>query len=111
MRRHTRNCSKRKLGEGERTKRKSVEELITKIGASISAKNKEKIDAVIKALEAHHAEHEKSTNDVIASLKELMGSPQDDEGEEQKPDEKSDAAPKPRSSPQEPRRARATIHF
>jgi hypothetical protein len=88
---------KAEMGEGESDEEKAAAEAIQKAGASISAKNKEKLNAVIKALEAHHEEHGKSTNDVIASLKELMGSPQEDEGEEKKSEEAS--APKPRSSP------------
>jgi len=71
--------------------------LIGKAGASISAKNKEKIQSVIKALTDHNSAHADSTNTAIASLKELMGSPQEGEGEEQK-SEKT-AAPKQRSNP------------
>ncbi len=87
------------LMKGEKEK-SFVAGFIGKAGASISAKNKEKINAAIKALEAHHesfaADHQKSTNDVIASLKDLIGPPKEDEGKET-PDEKS-AAPKQRSS-------------
>ena len=75
-----------------------VADFIGKSGAAISAKNKEKINTVIKSLESHHEEHGNSTTTVIASLKELLGSPQEDDGEEPKPDEKSAPAPKPRSS-------------
>jgi tetratricopeptide (TPR) repeat protein len=74
-----------------------VADFIGKTGAAISAKNKEKITAVIKSLESHNEEHGNSTTTAIASLKELTGSPQDDDGEEQK--RIVAAAPKPRSSP------------
>ncbi len=74
-----------------------VADFIGKSGAAISAKNKEKISAVIKSLESHNEEHGNSTTTVIASLKELLGSPQEDDGEEQK--RIVATAPKPRSSP------------
>ena len=66
-------------------------DLLLKAGRQISAANKEKIKAVIKAIEDHHTEHGKSTDEVTAALKAIMAS--GDGGEEPKPDEKSGAAP------------------
>jgi hypothetical protein len=68
------------------------------IGKSIPvlpATIKEKIAAVITTLEAL-PEREATTNDAIASLKELTGSPQEDKGKEQP---LKTVAPKQRSSP------------
>jgi len=77
-----------------------VKAIENKAGRAISAKTKEKIESIIKTIEDYHgqhtADHEKSTNDVTAALKAIIAS--GDGGEETKPDEKSDAAPKPRSS-------------
>lgn len=72
-------------------------ETVDKAGREMSAKNKEKINSIIKALSDHNSAHADSTNIAIASLKELMSSPQEGEGEEQKTVEV--AAPKQRSSP------------
>ena len=90
---------KEQTGEGEDDGKdeKAIVEEIQKSGRVISAKNKAKIESAIKALEEHHAEHGKSTDNVIAALKELIA-PQGDEGEEPKPEEKSDEAPNSRSS-------------
>lgn len=74
-----------------------VQTFIGKSGAAISAKNKEKINAIVKSLEDHDAEHKASTTTAIASLKELTGSPQEGDGEEQK--RLAVAALKKRSSP------------
>jgi hypothetical protein len=85
-----------RMGADEDEK-KAAAEVEQKSGRAISAVNGEKIKAVIKALEEHHEAHGVATQNVIASLKELSSSPQDDEGEEQKPEKKA-AALKPRSS-------------
>jgi hypothetical protein len=87
-----------RMGEGETEEKKAAAEIEQKSGRTISAKTKEKVDAVIKALEDHDAEHSQDIQKHIASLKELSSSPQEDEGKEPKPDEKSAEAPKPRSS-------------
>jgi hypothetical protein len=78
------------FGEGEDNEEKSVQELVTKIGRQISAKNKEKLKAIAKAIEDHHTEHAKFTNDVTAALKELIGSDDGDGGEEPSPKPKDD---------------------
>jgi hypothetical protein len=85
------------FGQGEDNEEKSVQELITKIGRQISAKNKEKLKAILEKMESHH-------NDVTAALKELIGS--DDGGGREEPSPKPEAekpdgdekALKPRSS-------------
>jgi hypothetical protein len=82
---------KAEMGEGETDEQKALQE---KSGRQISAKNKEKIDAAIKTLEDLHEAHGKTTNDVIAALKDL--SPGGDEGEEPKDDKKSAESPKPK---------------
>jgi len=66
---------------GEDNEEKSVQELITKIGRQISAKNKEKLKAILEKMESHH-------KDVTAAIKELIGSEDGDGGEEpsQKPE-------------------------
>ena len=68
-----------------------------KSGRQISAKNKAKIEAVMKSIDEykaqHAADHEKFSNNVIAALKDLMG-PEGSEGEEQHG--KAAAAPKPK---------------
>jgi hypothetical protein len=66
------------MGEGEDNEEKSVQELITKIGRQISAKNKEKLKAILEKMESHH-------NDVTAALKELIGSDDGGGGEEPSP--------------------------
>jgi hypothetical protein len=66
------------FGEGEDNEEKSVQELITKIGRQISAKNKEKLKAILEKMESHH-------NDVTAALKELIGSDDGGGGEEPSP--------------------------
>lgn len=76
--------------EPDTEEEKSINE---KAGRQISAKNKEKITSVIKALEDLHETHGKSTNDVIAALKDLMG-PEGNEGEEPKDEKISPEAPK-----------------
>lgn len=70
--------------------------LALKAGRAISAKNREAIEKCVKAIEDHHAEHGKSTDEITAALKAIMAS--GDGGEEPKPEEKSGAAPNPRSS-------------
>jgi len=96
---------KDEMGEGDKDEKALAEEIV-KSGRAISAKNKGKIESVIKALEDHHqaltSEHEKSTNTVIAALKELIA-PQGDEGEEpsKEPEDdesKGEEAPNSRSS-------------
>jgi len=84
---------KAEMGAGEDENEKVIKELAQKIGRRISAANKEKITAAVKALEDGHEEHGKSIQNVIAALKELVS--QGDEGEERP--EKS-AAPNSRSS-------------
>lgn len=71
------------FGEGEDNEEKSAQELITKIGRQISAKNKEKLKAILEKMESHH-------NDVTAALKELIGSDDGDGGEEPSPKPKDD---------------------
>jgi hypothetical protein len=67
---------------------------VFKSGRAISAKNKEKLSAIVKALEDHHTEHGKSIDDVTAALKEFISS--GDGGEEtSKPDGKAAAAEVP----------------
>jgi tetratricopeptide (TPR) repeat protein len=77
--------SKGEFGQGDSDETKEIGELTMKIGRQISAKNKEKLNTIVKALEDHHSEHEKSTNTVIAAVKELIGSEEGDEGKEPKP--------------------------
>lgn len=65
---------------------KAITDLIQKAGRAISAKNKEKLKAILEKMESHH-------NDVTAAIKELIGSEDGDGGEEpsQKPkDDESD---------------------
>jgi hypothetical protein len=76
-----------------------VSAFIGKSIPTLPATIKEKIDAVITTLEAQ-TEREATTNDAIASLKELTGSPQEDKGKEQRP--AKTVAPKQRSSPPVP---------
>ena len=76
-----------------------IAEIAQKAGRTISAATSEKIKAIIKSLEDHNAEHTASTTTAIASLKELSGSPQEGDGEEQKSE--TTPAPKKRSSPPE----------
>jgi len=73
-----------------------VSAFIGKSLPTLPAAIKEKIATVITTLEAL-PERESTTNDAIASLKELTGSPQEDKGTEQ-PTAK-EVAPKQRSSP------------
>ncbi len=88
---------KAEMGEGETDEEKAAKAIVEKSGRQISAKNKEKIKAIVKSIADHHAtqtaEHEKFTNDAIAALKDLMGS-EGNEGEEPKDDKKSSTAPK-----------------
>ena len=51
-----------------------LSEILMKAGRAISAANKDKIKAIIKAIEDHHTEHGKSSDVVIAALKELASS-------------------------------------
>jgi hypothetical protein len=79
---HVDLCEK-EMGEGEDDETKAaLTDLVTKVGRQISAKNRAKIEGVIKAIEeyksAQSTAHEQHSNNVIAALKELMG----DEGEE-----------------------------
>lgn len=87
---------KAEFGEGQDD---GKDEKAVKSGRAISAANKAKIDAVIKAIEEfktqHAADHEEFTNKVIAALKDLQG-PEPGEGKENQ-DEKS-GAPKARSA-------------
>lgn len=76
------------------TKAKGILATHMKSGRQISAKNKEKIQAIIKALEDHHTGHGKSVDEVTAALKEFISS--GDGGEEPKP-EKTGPAPNSRS--------------
>jgi hypothetical protein len=79
---------KAEMGEGDDDEEKSLRDTIAesiailKSGRAISAKNKDKLKAIVKAIEDHHTEHEKFTNDVTAAIKELMGSEDADGGEE-----------------------------
>jgi hypothetical protein len=70
------------FGGGEDNEEKSAQELITKIGRQISAKNKEKLKAILEKMESHH-------NDVTAALKELIG-PEDGGGGEEPSDKPKD---------------------
>jgi len=76
---------KAEFGEGEDDGKGEDKKSVEKSGRAISAKNKEKLKAILEKMEAHH-------NDVTAAIKELMGSEDGDGGEETKP-EKSGAAP------------------
>jgi hypothetical protein len=93
---HMELCEKEaeRMGEGEddgkSEEEKAIAELARKAGRAISAKNKEKLKAILEKMESHH-------NDVTAAIKELMGSEDGDGGEEHKPDEKG-GAPNSRSS-------------
>jgi hypothetical protein len=74
---------------------------VEKSGRTISAKTKAKVEAVMKSIEEYHseytAEHGKFTDKAIAALKEVMTSPQGDEGKEGT-GEKSSRTPNARSS-------------
>jgi hypothetical protein len=59
---------------------KALADAIVKSGRAISAKNRDAIEKVIKALEDHHTEHGKAIDDVTAALKAIMAS--GDGGEE-----------------------------
>lgn len=69
------------FGKGDDNEEKSLEDQIAetiavlKSGRAISAKNKEKLKAILEKMESHH-------NDVTAALKELIGSEDGDGGEE-----------------------------
>lgn len=71
--------AKAEMGEGEddgkSEEEKALEEFVAKAGRAISAKNKEKLKAILEKMESHH-------NDVTAAIKELMGSEDGDGGEE-----------------------------
>lgn len=71
------------FGEGEDDEKKAVVEATEKSGRAISAKNKEKLKAVLEKMDSHH-------NDVTAALKELIGSEDGDGGEEPSPKPKDD---------------------
>jgi hypothetical protein len=68
--------------ESDEDEEKALTDLIQKAGRAISKKNKDKLKAIVKAIEDHHTEHEKFTNDVTAAIKELIGSEDGDGGEE-----------------------------
>jgi hypothetical protein len=80
------------MGQGESDEEKAAKAIAQKSGRQISAANKEKIKAIIKALEDHHTEHGASTQKQIAALTDLMG-PDGSEGEDDKPP-KAEIAPK-----------------
>lgn len=89
--RHEKACTKvlkEHMGEGEDD---GKDEKAIKAGRAISAKNKDKLKAILEKMDSHHGE-------VTAALRELIGSPDGDGGEEPKPDEKSGTAPNSRSS-------------
>jgi hypothetical protein len=65
--------------------------LALKSGRAISAANKAKIKAIMKSVEDIHEAHGKSSNDVIAALKDLCGPDEGNEGEEP-----AKQAPKPK---------------
>ncbi len=70
----------------------------TKAGRRLSAKTKEKLESVVKAIEDHHADHGESTKSITDALKAVIGD-EGERGEEPKADEKSTTAPKERSKP------------
>jgi tetratricopeptide (TPR) repeat protein len=55
-------------------------DVIFKAGRAISAANKAKMDVVVKAIDDHHTEHGKHTDEITAALKAIMAS--GDGGEE-----------------------------
>ena len=75
------------MGEGEDEEEKAIKLIAQKIGREISARNKEKIKAIIDEAEAHHQKQ-------IAALKDLIGPDAGSEGEEQEPGKA--LAPKPK---------------
>jgi HK97 family phage prohead protease len=74
--------------------KKAIALIARKIGREISARNKEKIKAIIKSVEDHKAAHGKAMDDVIAALKDFIGPDAGSEGEE--PGGKTAVAPKPK---------------
>jgi hypothetical protein len=72
---------------------KPAEEVEQKSGRAISAANKEKIKAIIKAVSDHHEAHGIDSNNVIAALKDLCGPDEGNEGEEKSAKQ---ASPKPK---------------
>ena len=68
--------------DSDEDEEKALTDLIQKAGRAISRKNKEKLKAIVKAIEDHHTEHEKFTKDTTAAIKELIGSEDGDGGEE-----------------------------
>ena len=85
------------MGAGEDDETKAMKLIFEKVGRQISAKNRAKLEAVVKMIDDYHAKHEADhkefSNNVIAALKEIQG----DEGEEQKPEK--GAAPNQRPRP------------
>jgi hypothetical protein len=71
------------FGEDENDEKKAVVETTEKSGRAISAKNREKLKAILEKMDSHH-------NDVTAALKELIGSDDGDGGEEPSPKPKDD---------------------
>jgi hypothetical protein len=71
------------FGEGEDDEKKAIDDATVKSGRAISAKNKEKLKAILEKMDSHH-------NDVTAALKELIGSDDGDGGEEPSPKPKDD---------------------
>ena len=88
---HKELCEKEadRMGEGEddgkSEEEKALADFVAKAGRAISAKNKEKLKAILEKMESHH-------NEITAAIKELMGS-ESDGGEETEPDKKSAPAP------------------
>jgi hypothetical protein len=78
------------FGKGDDDEEKQLTDLIKKAGRAISAKNKDKLKAIVKAIEDHHTEHERFTNDVTAAIKELIGSEDGDGGGEPSKQPKGD---------------------
>jgi hypothetical protein len=103
---------KAEMGEGEDDETKAaLTDLVTKVGRQISAKNRAKLEGVIKAIEEFKTEasqlHDKHSNNVIAALKELMG----DEGEEQKPEKGAAPNQRPRSAGAAPSKVDSISEF
>jgi hypothetical protein len=64
-----------------------------KSGRAISAANRAKIKAIIKAVQDHHEAHGIDSNNVIAALKDLCGPDEGNEGEEK---QATPVSPKPK---------------
>lgn len=65
---------------------KAIADLIKKAGRVISAKNKEKLKEIAKAIEDHHTEHAKFTDEITAALKDLISSGDGGEEPSREPD-------------------------